>query len=252
MAEIEKISVDSVVYDISDANAVKNIQMNGSTLTKSSGTVNLGTVITDVSNKQDTLVSGTNIKTINNTSLLGSGNITINADTSDCEKTVNKVTSLSSASTDTEYPSAKLLYDSLAGKVTYSTDRVSDANNFTTIGYALTSASIPTANLPSVCTGSDRWGVLFWIEENAAFHAGTQMYFPIDGTYKGRIFYRSSGNATWSAWELIPKTSDLPTGVEVTTNKVTSLSSSSTDTQYPSAKCVYDIVGDIETLINAL
>lgn len=35
-------------------------------------------------------------------------------------------------------------------------------------------------------------------------------------------------------------------------NLVTSVSSSSTDTQYPSAKCVYDIVGDVETLINAL
>lgn len=35
-------------------------------------------------------------------------------------------------------------------------------------------------------------------------------------------------------------------------NKVTSLSSSSTDTQYPSAKCVYDLVGDIETLLAAI
>lgn len=33
--------------------------------------------IPDISSKQDTLVSGTNIKTVNNTSLLGSGNITI-------------------------------------------------------------------------------------------------------------------------------------------------------------------------------
>lgn len=41
-------------------------------------------------------------------------------------------------------------------------------------------------------------------------------------------------------------------GGEATSNKVTSISSSSTDTQYPSAKCVYDIVGDIETLLNAL
>lgn len=41
-------------------------------------------------------------------------------------------------------------------------------------------------------------------------------------------------------------------GVQVTSNLVTSVSSSSTDTQYPSAKCVYDIVGDVETLINAL
>lgn len=45
--------------------------------------------------KQDTLTSGTNIKTINNESLLGSGNITINADTSDCVKTTQQ--SLTSA-----------------------------------------------------------------------------------------------------------------------------------------------------------
>lgn len=42
------------------------------------------------------------------------------------------------------------------------------------------------------------------------------------------------------------------TNVEKTTNKVTSISSSSTDTQYPSAKCVYDLVGDIDTLLTAL
>lgn len=47
-------------------------------------------------------------------------------------------------------------------------------------------------------------------------------------------------------------TSSALTGYEQTSNKVTSISSSSTDTQYPSAKCVYDIVGDVETLINAL
>lgn len=41
-------------------------------------------------------------------------------------------------------------------------------------------------------------------------------------------------------------------GKESTTNKVTSLSSASTDTQYPSAKCVYDLVGDVETLLIAL
>lgn len=41
-------------------------------------------------------------------------------------------------------------------------------------------------------------------------------------------------------------------GAEVTTNKVTSLSSSSTDTQYPSAKCVYDMIGDVESLLTAI
>ena len=45
--------------------------------TKVSAFQNDAGYINDVSNKQDTLVSGTNIKTINNLSLLGSGNINI-------------------------------------------------------------------------------------------------------------------------------------------------------------------------------
>ena len=39
---------------------------------------------------------------------------------------------------------------------------------------------------------------------------------------------------------------------ENVSNKVTSISSSSTDTQYPTAKCVYDIVGDIESILTTL
>lgn len=42
------------------------------------------------------------------------------------------------------------------------------------------------------------------------------------------------------------------TNIETSTNKVTSLSSSSTDTQYPSAKCVYDLIGDIESALETL
>lgn len=42
------------------------------------------------------------------------------------------------------------------------------------------------------------------------------------------------------------------TNMEVTSNKVTSISAQSTDTQYPSAKCVYDLVGDVETLLAAI
>lgn len=34
--------------------------------------------------------------------------------------------------------------------------------------------------------------------------------------------------------------------------KVTSLSAQSTDNEYPSAKCVYDLIGDVETLLEAL
>ena len=41
-------------------------------------------------------------------------------------------------------------------------------------------------------------------------------------------------------------------GKENISNKVTSISSSSTNEQYPSAKCVYDLVGDIETLLSQI
>ena len=59
---------------------VTGVKINGTTKSPSSGVVDLGTVITshqDISGKQDKLVSGTNIKTINGASILGSGNITI-------------------------------------------------------------------------------------------------------------------------------------------------------------------------------
>ena len=77
------VSVPTKTSDLSNdsgyttnVGTITGITMNG-TSKGTSGVVNLGTVITDISGKQDTLVSGTNIKTINNTSLLGSGNIDI-------------------------------------------------------------------------------------------------------------------------------------------------------------------------------
>lgn len=59
---------------------VTGVKINGTTKNPSSGVVDLGTVITahqDISGKQDKLVSGTNIKTINGTSILGNGDLTI-------------------------------------------------------------------------------------------------------------------------------------------------------------------------------
>lgn len=47
-------------------------------------------------------------------------------------------------------------------------------------------------------------------------------------------------------------TDNLVATKESPSNKVTSLSASSTNTQYPSAKCVYDLVGNVEDLLEAL
>ena len=59
---------------------VTSVKINGTNKNPSNGVVDLGTVITshqNISGKQDKLVSGTNIKTINGKSILGSGDITI-------------------------------------------------------------------------------------------------------------------------------------------------------------------------------
>lgn len=45
-------------------------------------------------------------------------------------------------------------------------------------------------------------------------------------------------------------TSSALSGYQTTANLVTSISSLSTDSQYPSAKCVYDLIGDVETLLS--
>lgn len=79
MSKISQINVNGTNYNVGNDGTITGITMNG--VSKGiSGVVDLGTVITehqDISGKQDTLVSGTNIKTINNESILGEGNITI-------------------------------------------------------------------------------------------------------------------------------------------------------------------------------
>ena len=79
---------------------------------------------------------------------------------------------------------------------------VADCNTWLTNGYTKVSSSA-TVNHPSQCTGTDKWGILFFVAENAAQGTGTQMYFPIDGTYKGRVFVRSMTNRNPGTWTLL-------------------------------------------------
>lgn len=97
------------------------------------------------------------------------------------EKLANKVTAISSASTDIEYPSAKAVYDAIDAVPVITVDSALDAQS-----------ANPVQN-----------GVIV--------------------TALG--------------------------GKEDTSNKVTSIDNTSTDTQYPSAKCVYDLIGDINTIL---
>ena len=96
MANINKIRLSGTTYNIEDENASKTVELTqaqyDALATKEPNTYYVITDATavDIANyytktetdtalatKQDTLVSGTNIKTINNESILGSGNIEI-------------------------------------------------------------------------------------------------------------------------------------------------------------------------------
>ena len=78
--------------------------------------------------------------------------------------------------------------------------------------------------------------------------------------------YIKSTPAGKSGWILIGGTEDNPANIDLSnlsvlgrakftakenvSNKVTTISSLSTDDQYPSAKCVYDLLGDVENLLS--
>ena len=86
-------------------------------------------VDTALNNKQDTLVSGTSIKTINNNSLLGSGNISIGGGGS----SVDIATTWGNPTSDSKVPSEKLAKDSLDTKAnsnhTHTSNQVTDLIN---------------------------------------------------------------------------------------------------------------------------
>lgn len=70
--------------------------------------------------------------------------------------------------------------------------------------------------------------------------AGTLGNVAIIGAQSGTATYVDSGTII-----------DVSTK-EDKASKVTTLSALSTDTQYPSAKCVYDLVGNVESLLAAI
>lgn len=85
---------------------------------------------------------------------------------------------------------------------------------------------------------------------------GTPIYnLPYPTDYTGiadvPMWLKDLADATEDALGNKADTSDL-TSYQLISNLVTSLSSSSTDTEYPSAKCVYDLIGDINTMLDQM
>lgn len=93
--------------------------------------------------------------------------------------------------------------------------------------------------------------VLHFNWDNSAAYSAQLAIQNGSGTVQGGMAYRRQTGVTngWYGWKTLVDedniASYLPSTVEQNTNKVTSVSSSSTDTEYPSAKCVYDAISGI-------
>lgn len=135
-----------------------------------------------------------------------------------------------------------IAWGDITGTLSDQTDLQNALNNadeifdvtYNTTTYAEISTALANGKLP-VCNYGNRTYIY-------CLTAGDIYYFT--AAYAPYIYIlRCYPTSLWNATDYV---------LEQTSNKVTTISSASTDTQYPSAKCVYDICGDIETLINAL
>ena len=106
--------------------------------------------------------------------------------------------------------------------------------------------------LPAI-SASDNGKVLrvvsgYWSASDVPEAHDSTISIQMNGTVVGTFTTNQNTPATIDLGTVITSLS----GYQTTQNLVTSISSESTDAQYPSAKCMYDILGDVETLINAL
>ena len=118
---------------------------------------------TDLADKQDTLVSGTNIKTINNQSLLGEGNITIGGGggsyTSGTGITIDSLDVISVDNTVVPYKTDLSIYAESADLATVATTGdYEDLTNTPTIPDAVSGTNDGT-NWTSLTIGSDTYGL---------------------------------------------------------------------------------------------
>ena len=217
MANINKISVAGTIYDIQDQHASKTVEL---TQAEYDGLAvknpNTYYIITDaqggdlsnyytkgetdtlLGDKQPTLVSGTNLKTINNESLLGEGNIDIQGGSS-----VNVVQDIGTSTSDV-----------------MSQDAVTEAfNTYTGI------------------RGVDEGKTIYWKWRSPDYPNGanTLYNFSINGKLPLSKEERTTDYGQIFNFHLVE-----------TSAVTTSMSSTSTDTQVPSAKAVYDQLGGLK------
>lgn len=147
------------------------------------------------------------------------------------ERISNKVTSLSDSSTDTQYPSAKAVYDAIQQSGSSGSSVFEAVYGETTYDEIVAAVK---AQKHVICFENDK------VYNLNNFGEGLDLNFSCAGEVLHLI--KCTTQNKWSS---------RPLYFEQTNYKVQSLSDKSTDTQYPSAKAVYDFVSNtLGTIIN--
>ena len=207
--------------------------------TKTSELTNDSGFITEaaLTTKQDTLVSGTNIKTINNQSLLGSGNINIQGGGSGGTSTDVKINGTSITSGDTANIAVEGTYNASTNKLM--TKSEVDGYDASWIYTRWPSVADFNAFYNYVKNG----GIRVYFTSQYADFTSTALFEAVEIGEKDDEKYISiyrTGGLVQLDCDGTRVTRNIVQLFETTSNKVTSLSSSSSDDEYPSAKCVYD------------
>ena len=243
--EVEILSNYYIIkYDSSTSSKTKLINGNGmyidglTSITHiSNNYYNKSYIDTGLSSKQDTLVSGTNIKTINNESILGSGNINIQGGGSGGTSTDVKINGTSITSGDTANIAVEGTYNASTNKLMTKSE---------VDGYDASWIYTPTpsvADFNAFYNYVENGGIRVYVTSQDDNHINTTLVenVKIGGPTDNKYIDISSGGGLFRL---------ICDGTQVTTysfplyeesrNKVTLLSRRSKDYQYPSAKCVYD------------
>lgn len=184
------------------------------------------------------------------------------------ENSSNKTTSLSNSSTNTQYPSAKAVWDLIKTKEESSNKVASLGNNPTDTQYpsakllkTITDGllGINTVNITDQSCNNYSGKLIFAYGNNVSDKPATaangylvNISHPIQPTLYNKqiwmnrtdikLFVRAMENGEWSDWsDLTYGTADVGLK-EDKANKITEFPETPTDTQYPSAKLVYDFI----------
>lgn len=141
-----------------------------------------------------------------------------------------KTQTISVGSTTTEYPSAKAVYDYGQALINNIDNRLIKVATYDTTTYQQIFEWY-TNNCVVICSYNSMMLYLGVVSEGDIFFYNDTIY--------GQYYVKVTSTDVWSAGV---------TSFEKIGNKVTSISSSSTNTQYPSAKCVYDNLQNLDKI----